>query len=90
MITPITFFFKAFGRRAITPMMEAKTPPRSMSATSTIFVLNSSATKMFERSLSIRFSSTGLPAPSATIHSYSLDSFLNAFFTWGLRELIFL
>src|SRR4051812_5730231 len=56
------------------PYRWAKAPPRSMSATSATRAPASAATRMLDRSVSIRLISAGLPAPSITSSSCSAPS----------------
>ncbi len=55
------------GIRSRVPATWANTPPRSMSATSRMPASKTRAGRRFTKSRAMRFSSTGLPAPSSTI-----------------------
>ena len=61
--------------RARVPAMAAKTPPLSISPTSSTGQPKVRATFMFTISLSLRLISAGLPAPSTIIRSFAAESF---------------
>ncbi len=54
------------------PYIAAKTPPRSMSPTTTVGTFPCCASPMLTKSCSRRLISVGLPAPSQTTTSYLL------------------
>ena len=61
------------GSSAMVPTMEAMTPPRSMSPTSSTGTSAASAKPMLAMSPSRRLTSAGLPAPSTSTRSASAD-----------------
>ena len=67
-ITPLTRFRSAPSSSSV-PTTEARDPPRSTSVTSRTGTSASRATRMFTISVSFRFTSAGLPAPSITTAS---------------------
>ena len=70
-MNPATRPRSADSSSSIVPTSEAKTPPRSMSATRMTGAETARATRMLTISVAFRFTSTGLPAPSITTRSYS-------------------
>ena len=68
-IIPFTSFRSSSSSNARVPTMDAKTPPRSISATRNTSALSIFATRMLAISRSFKLISAGLPAPSATIIS---------------------
>jgi iron complex transport system permease protein len=71
------------------PSSCAKTPPLSISPTSSTGASTICASPMFTISFSFRLISAGLPAPSITMISAYSSSFLNAFFISGMRVFLY-
>ena len=74
MTRPLTIAFSSSSSSINVPASEAKTPPRSMSPTSSTGALASFAIPMLTMSSCLRLISAGLPAPSSTMMSYCSSS----------------
>ena len=88
-ISPQTRFFSSSVKSISVPSSCAKTPPLSISPTSSTGASTICASPMFTISFSFRLISAGLPAPSITMISAYSSSFLNAFFISGMRVFLY-
>ena len=79
-ITPLTLLFSSSFNKSIVPANEANTPPLSISPTIITGASAISAIPILEISLSFKFISALLPAPSITTISYLEFKLLNVSF----------